>query len=582
MNTNKIIKGITILLIGLAIGWLVKPASSESNQANEGITMEETKATIWTCSMDPQVRQPEPGKCPICGMDLIPLDSGDDDDDPTEIKMSPTAMQLANIQTMIIGTGSPIKEVRVNGKVQADERLIYSQASHLEGRVEQLAINFTGEPVSKGQRIASIYSPNLVTAQEELFSARKIKDSQPALFEASKQKLKNWKLTDEQVEQIAKSDKAQENFPILADVNGIVLDKMVNLGDYVMRGMPLYKVVDLSKVWVQFDVYENDMPWVRVGSTVDFTVQSLPGQKFSARIVFIDPIIDPMNRVAKARVEINNSGAKLKPEMFATGIVKTQIGTKGKELMAPKSAVLWTGERSVVYVKISDERGVRFTMKEVELGPLTAEGFLIKKGLDSGTEIAVNGAFSIDAAAQLAGKRSMMNPEGHTVKLAHDHGTNTAATLPKVELNKQAKSALIPLFDNYFKLKDALVQSNNINALKVSKELKATFDKIDMSLFIGDAHNHWMNHSGEAIKELNKIASSKNVDESRKIFKTLSAQMVSIARVFGPFESSFYIQHCPMADNNSGADWLSLDKEIKNPYFGDKMLKCGKTTETIK
>lgn len=588
MKNNKItrstiITAIVMLALGLLIGWLIKP--SHGHEASNNSTIQQSNNQIWTCSMDPQVRQSEPGKCPICGMDLIPLEEGAADGDPLEVKMSPNAMALANIQTAVVGYGSPVREVRMNGKVQPDERLKFSQVTHLDGRVEQLAVNFTGEPVRKGQRIASVYSPELVTAQQELFSALKIKDMQPGLFTAAKQKLKNWKLSDQQIEQIIAAGTPQERFPIHADVSGIVLEKMVNLGDYVMRGMPLYQVVDLSRVWVLFDVYESDMAWAKVGSMVEFTVQSLPGENFKGKITFIDPVIDPMTRVAKARVEIANPGGKLKPEMFATGVIQSQLAVKKDKLIVPKSAVLWTGERSVVYEKRTTDAGVTFVMREIKLGPLTGDGYVVTEGLEPGTEIAVSGTFSIDAAAQLAGKPSMMNPAGGAVMTGHQHGggsSSTAAPAQSMEVSKQAKSAVKQLFDFYFPMKDALVKGDLATAKKQAADLKNAFDKTSMSLFTGPAHDHWMKHSGAAIAELNKITAAKDVETARKHFKPFSALMVVLAKAFGPFGETVYVQHCPMADGNTGADWLSLDKQILNPYFGDKMLKCGKVTETIK
>lgn len=541
INRSTLLIAVIMLAVGLLIGWMVKPSGS-GHEGHELAVTESSSSSTWTCSMHPQIRQPESGQCPICGMDLIPLedDGAQGEGDRMEIKMSPAAIQLANIQTATVGYGMPTREVRMNGKVQPDERLVSTQVTHLDGRVEQLAINFTGEPVRKGQRIASVYSPELVTAQQELFSALKIKDMQPALFNAAKQKLKNWKLTDAQIEEIIASGKPQERFPILADVSGIVLEKKVNLGDYVMRGMPLYDIVDLSRVWVLFDVYESDIPWAKVGSTVDFTIQSLPGENFKSKITFIDPVIDPMTRVAKARVEMSNPGGKLKPEMFASGIIKTQLAAKKDLLIVPKSAVMWTGERSVVYLKHTTGAGISFVMREVLLGPLTGDGYVVKEGLQAGEEIAVNGAFSIDAASQLAGKPSMMNPK----------------VLTK------------PVLDRYFPLKDALVKGDLAAAKKQAGELKVAFGETGMSL--------------DAVDALDKIAGARDLEEARKHFKPLSGQMVALAKSSGSFGETVYVQHCPMADNNTGADWLSLEEQIRNPYFGDKMLKCGSVTATIK
>lgn len=577
LNRTNLLLAFGLLAAGILVGWFIKPTPSP--ELPPAATAETGKPTIWTCSMDPQVRQHEPGKCPICGMDLIPLDEGNADGDPLEVKMSPTAMQLASVQTAVVGYGMPARELRLTGKVATDERLVYSQVSHLSGRVEQLAVNFTGETVRKGQTLATLYAPELVTAQEELFAALKIKDMQPGLFQAAREKLKNWKLTEAQIDQILADGKPRERFPILADVGGIVLNKRVNLGDYLMRGMPLYDIADLSRVWVLFDVHESDMPWIRVGSTLSFTVASLPGETFQGRVAFIDPVINPATRVATARVEMANPGARLKPEMFASGIVKTQMSGNKKDLMAPKSAVLWTGERSVVYKKTTNGQGVNFTLQLVTLGPLAGDGYVVRSGLQPGDEIAVSGAFSIDAAAQLAGKPSMMNPDGGAPPAGHQHG---APSTPSAGASPKAKDAVQRLFAPYYSLKDALVKTDFAAAQKQAGALRRAFEQTDMGLFKGAAHDHWMANSGQALSLLKKMAAAGDIEAVRREFKPLSARMVALAREFGPFGETIYVQHCPMADEDSGADWLSSEREVRNPYFGDKMMKCGQVTETIK
>ncbi len=570
-KTKKLLTGLLILAAGILIGWLVKPATTGGypHETDHGSGVE---PATWTCSMHPQIRQSEPGKCPICGMDLIPLEeeTAQGGGDPTEIRMSATAMQLANVQTAVVGYGIPTREVRMNGKVQPDERKRFTQVTHLEGRIEVLTVNFTGESVRAGQKLAEIYSPELVTAQEELFSAARIRDMQPGLYQAAVQKLKNWKLTDQQIQTIIDAGKPQDRFPILADVSGIVLNKKVNLGDYLMRGMPLYDVVDLSGVWVLFDVYESDMPWAKVGSLVEFTVPSLPGERFQGKITFIDPVINPVTRVAAARVEMPNPGGKLKPEMFAEGLVKTRLGSRRENIIIPRSAVMWTGERSLVYLKRNAGAGTAFRMREVELGPLTADGYLVVKGLEAGDEVVVNGVFTVDAAAQLAGKPSMMNPGPE----------EEASTLP-AEANPGAKSKIKALFDLYFPLKDALVKDDLRSARKQAADLIKAFSQTDKRLFTGLALAQWMKNSSPAAESLTRIAGAGDVEEARKFFKPLSGQMVALAKAFGPFGETVYVQHCPMADNNTGADWLSLDEQILNPYFGDKMLKCGSVTDKI-
>ena len=588
LNRSTVIIAISTLAIGLILGWLIFGGSEKSSENERIHNAGEAKETIWTCSMHPQIRKNEPGDCPICGMDLIPLESETNEVDPMAVSMSPTAMQLAQVQTMTVGRGNTNKSLRLTGKVQADERLLYTQSSHIPGRIEKLTVNFTGDFVKEGQVIAYIYSPDLVTAQEELFEARKIKETQPALFNAAKEKLKNWKLTNDQIEQILASNKTIEQFPVLANVSGYVTKKMVNLGDYIKQGDALYEVADLSQVWILFDVYESDLSWIEKGDPVSYTIRSFPGKTFNGRISYIDPVIDPKTRVAKARIQTPNPGLLLKPEMFVSGTIKTSTTTDNTSLTVPKTAVMWTGRRSVVYVMRTSAQGVSFLMREVTLGPELGESYVIEKGLQAGEEIAINGTFSIDAAAQLAGKPSMMNPEGGVAMTGHNHGgdqttqmTSTSVASNQFAISSEAKEALKPLFSRYFEMKDALVNDNFEKAKEAGTMLKSTLEKIDMNLFEDDAHSSWMQQSNTLATALEHINHLNDIKTVRDQFKNISSSIVAIAESFDPVSYSLFIQHCPMADSNKGADWLSQEKEIQNPYFGESMLTCGEVTKTI-
>ena len=593
MNTkNKnIIKMAGILLFGLLLGWLIF-GGNNSNENMDAQATEQNKNTIWTCSMHPQIRQSEPGNCPICGMELIPLDSDQGETDPRSIQMTENAMKLANIQTLIVGKKEANKELRLNGKVQVDERKLYAQSTHIPGRIEQLNINFTGEKVNRGQTLAMVYSPELVTAQEELLQANGIKESQPELFHAAKEKLRNWKIGENTINKIITTGKPIQRFPITADVSGIVTAKKVELGDYVDRGMSLYEITDLSAVWVMFDIYESDMPWVKVGQKVTYTIQSLPGKTFEGKISFIDPFINPQTRVASARVEVKNTGNSLKPEMFVSGILKNdQNKTVSEEIVIPKTAVMWTGERSVVYIKANEGNMVNFKLREVTLGPSLGDAYIIKNGLSNGEEIVVNGTFTVDAASQLAGKPSMMNPEGGTISTEHDHGGNQVQNSTysseynigkSISINNNAKASLQPLYDEYFAMKDALTNDDLKAAKKYGSNMLKTLENIDTKLFKGDSHNFWMNQNNDIKKAMEHIEHFKKIEEVRNAFQPVSKSMVMLSNTYKPLGKDIFVQYCPMADNNKGANWLSLSKEIKNPYFGKAMHSCGEVTTVIK
>ncbi len=430
---NKWIKPALYVAGGLILGWLVfhnsKPTTISEGDAVHQHSENEKVNEIWTCAMHPQIRMDKPGDCPICGMELIPVKSATAEIDPDAVQMTEEAIKLAEVQTTIIGRQNAEKEVSLYGKIQADERRIKTQAAHVPGRIEELLISFTGETVRKGQVIARIYSPAMITAQEELLQARQLVPAQPALLEAAREKLRQWKLSNEQIASIEQSGKAQTVFDVTSNVSGIVLTKRVNQGDYVQQGAALFEVADLSNVWVLFDAYESDLPWIKKGNNVAFTLQSIPGRKFSGKITFIDPVINPATRVALVRVEASNPGGILKPEMFVNGTVTSALPKYNEGIVIPQSAVLWTGPRSVVYVKIPDAKEPEFLMREIELGPALSNAYVVLSGLKEGEEIVTNGTFAIDASAQLAGKPSMMNPEGNQISSGGMAGMDMSETV---------------------------------------------------------------------------------------------------------------------------------------------------------
>ncbi|PCJ81215.1 MAG: efflux transporter periplasmic adaptor subunit [Bacteroidetes bacterium] len=561
-------KYLAILIAGVVLGALFfGGVFSNDEQESHSTTNEEVGHVdeVWTCSMHPQIRQSEPGDCPICGMDLIKLHTEDNlSGDPLSISMSETAIKLANIQTSVINKHTPKMEVRVNGTVKFDERHLFTQSAHISGRIDDLLVNFTGESVEKGDVLAQIYSPELVSAQEELFQAYKIKDTQPELYRAARGKLLNWRLTDDQIDGVLENGSPRSQIPVLSDVSGVVIKKMLNLGDHVNKGQSIFEVADLSKVWVLFDVYESDLKWVKEGDDIEFSIKSQPGVIFNSTIAFIDPVINPKTRATTIRIEISNNNLNLKPEMFAVGTIFSSISES--YLTVPKSAVMWTGKKSVVYVKQESEYGLVFKMKEVILGASLGDSYAIEEGISVGDEIATNGTFSIDAAAQLAGKPSMMSfsPE----------------ITDKAPVSVQTE--LVPLFHKYLDLKEALVNDNFEESVEYSKSLFEMTKNIDMESFRGDNHMVWMEHSKLLLPIIDVFTLSKDIIKAREIFTSLSNEFISIAVDLGPFDEILFVQHCPMANDNTGGDWISDVNSISNPYFGSAMLKCGKVTLEIK
>lgn len=446
--SSKTVQAISFVVIGLLGGWLLfSPPAAETDHNHSSAEIVEKQT--WTCSMHPQIRKDEPGQCPICAMDLIPLRSSGSSSNaelPADaMQMSEEAIALANIQTSQVSRENPVKEVLLYGVITPDERGLQSQTAHVAGRIEQLFVDFTGETVQKGETLATIYSPELFTAQQELLEALKLKASQPQLVEAAREKLRLWKVTDEQISEIESSGKVSSTVEIKSNTSGIVISKKVSQGDYISSGGVLFDVANLSKVWAMFEAYEVDLAFLKVGDKLTFTLQAIPGKNFTGKISFIDPILNKTTRTARVRVEVANPNSELKPEMYATATVTARLQQYNNQIVIPQSAVLWTGKRSIVYVHVSGYDTPTFQLREVELGPSLGNSYVILSGLKDGEMIVSNGAFAIDASAQLEGKRSMMNTEtskpltgheGHNINSNTSSGSNkTQHTMLKVEGN---------------------------------------------------------------------------------------------------------------------------------------------------
>jgi len=581
-----------VLAIGLLLGWILFGGSSSEEASHNHDALAETNQ-MWTCSMHPQIMQPESGDCPICGMDLIPSENSSEGLSADQFKLTQNAMALANIQTSIVGnSNTEVNASKLSGKIVVNEEANAVQVSYFSGRIERLNVSFTGEEVRKGQLLATIYSPELYAAQQELITAASLKESQPALYKAVRNKLKLWKLSENQINQIEASGNVKENVPVYATVSGTVTEKLVEQGDYIKQGHPLLKIANLNTVWGNFDVYENQIDRFIKGQEVIVTTNAYPNKEFKGKVDFIDPVLNTKTRTVTLRVVLNNQNDVFKPGMFVQATIKgSLVDNEDHVLTIPSSAVLWTGERSVVYIKTNPDQPV-FEMREVVLGNQVGDVYEVLEGLFVGNEIVTNGTFTVDAAAQLQGKKSMMNKEGGKTTTGHEghlgmddtasvNNENPSNRNERVKVSKGFQNQLKAVFDDYIKLKDALVKDDSKNVVGESKRLLDNLSKVDMKLVTDkEAHLHWMSLEKEIKATTTSISKTSNIKEQRNHFKHLSSYLTNAIEVFGIHEKVYH-QFCPMADNNKGAYWLSKEKKVINPYFGDAMLTCGEVKQVI-
>jgi len=570
---KKYIIYIGILVVGVLLGSLFFGGSTESTSDGHNHETSQNENQMWTCSMHPQIMQPEAGDCPICGMDLIPAETSEDGLAANEFKMSENALALANIETTIVSRNSgESTSINLSGKIKANEKKEAIQTAHFGGRIEKLFINTTGEKVYKGQQLALVYSPALVTAQKELLTALEVKNSDPEIYKAVRNKLKLWKLSEKQIQNIESSKSIIENFPIYANVNGVVTMKMVDEGNYVKEGQGLFMIADLSTVWADFDAYENQLSSISVGDKISLVTNANPNDEIIAKVTFIDPVLNTKTRTVIVRTELSNKDNQLKPGMFVKGSISSgNEVSETKILLVPKSAVMWTGKRSVVYIKKKGDEPI-FEMKEVTIGNEVGKQYEVIEGLVENDEVVTNGTFTVDAAAQLQGKKSMMNnsDDSDDSKLPQEE-----IKVERVEVVKEFQNQLKDVYESYLKMKDALVKDNFKLSIEVIAEVESNLSKVSMKLLKDQqAHQEWMKFQKEIEVALSNMKDVKDIKDIRHHFMALSDNLTYGVQMFG-VNQKVYRQFCPMANNDKGAFWLSKEEHIQNPYFGDMMLKCG-------
>ncbi len=621
MKTKQLIIAITILLLGFVAGLYLSPDSSESVSTTMDVVTP-AKATIWTCSMHPLIQQPNPGDCPICGMDLIPLinDSGADDG-PRTLSMSDSSRALADIQTTLVKQEYPVAEVRLVGQLDYDETLEKSLTARFPARIDELFVNFTGISVKAGEHLAKVYSPDLLLAQRELLTAYRA-DPDGSITDVAKEKLRLWDLLPVQIDEIIERNEAKDHFVLKAPIGGVVVAKNVKEGDYVKTGEVLFRIVDLSNLWAELDAYESDLPWLRYGQDVVFSVEGVPGETFHGQISFIEPEVNRKTRTVAVRVNVPNPGGRLKPGMFVRSIVSARLAAGGKvyapefagkwispmhpevvkdgpgqcdvcgmdlvpaeslgyvdhvsgpaPIIVPSSAVLQTGKRAVVYVEKPNAERPTYDGREIVLGPRAGDNYIVISGLESGDRVVTNGAFKIDSALQIQAKPSMMNPSGGGQNPGHNHG-GEAPKSGQVDHSQHKGMTMLEISDElapkllspYLAMQSALA-SDALDTAKAQAK--------DMMEVTG--------HAGALPELLHNMLAAESLEAFRKpYFETLSNAMIAAVKANSDaFASGLYLMHCPMVYEDRGADWLQSDQKLMNPYYGSMMLHCGELKEAI-
>jgi len=613
------LKLLPVLVVGIAIGvvahWAFRPAQVSSREPASSSPQEQPSKQIayWTCSMHPQVHMSKPGLCPYCNMKLIPVynNAGDEMAGMREFTTSEAAKALMDIETAPVERKFVTAEIRMVGKVDYDESRLAYITAWVSGRLDRLYVDYTGVSVSKGDHMVYMYSPELLSAQEELLQAVKsaqrikpdnsdiVRDMTAGTLDAAREKLRLLGLSAEQIAEVEKRGSATDHITIYAPISGIVVHKNALEGMYVKTGTRIYTVADLSHVWVKLDAYESDLSWLRFGQQVEFTTVSVPGEVFKGTVSFIDPVLDPVTRTVKIRVDVPNNDGKLKPEMFVKAIVRANVAAGGKvmdpklagkwicpmhpsvikdepgncdicgmplvkteslgyvsaepkdsekPLVIPVTAALVTGTRAIVYVEVPNADKPTYEGREIVLGPRAGNYYIVRNGLEEGQRVVTKGNFKIDSALQIQAKPSMMTPEGGGSGGMHmnmDMGQGSKGKTPD-EKKSQMTTALSA--ESHQQLDSVIAASDTAtNAVKESDlskiqtafaELGKAIKAVDMKLLEGHIHKMWMEMSMRLDNDAVEGQQARTIEDAQRVAESLKTNISALKSKFGLMQNS--------------------------------------------
>jgi len=631
---------VAALVIGYRIG---RPAPEPVNMSvaadHDHGDAKPSEPQMYTCSMHPSVRLPDPdAKCPICFMDLIPVTDDGGEGSELRVTMSESAAALSEIETAPVGRFFPTAEMRLYGKVTYDETSVARLTAYFPGRIERLFVNYLGVPVAEGDHMAEVYSPELIAAFEEFRQAKAAAETSTATSElvrsatldtlaAAREKLRLFGITPEQIASVESGSFDADRLKIFAPIGGVVTHLAVREGDYVQTGTPIATIADLSRLWLDIEAYESQLPMLRWGQRVTFTVEAHPGEVFEGRISFIEPMVDERMRTAAVRVAVDNPAGRLKPGMFASAVVRTRVAADGavvgdelagrwvspmhptivkdgpgqcdicgmdlvpaeslgvvgdptgveEPLVIPRSAVLFTGTRSVVYVEVPDTERPTYEGRSVVLGPRAGDFSIVREGLARDERVVVNGAFRIDSAMQIAAKPSMMTPAGGGGGDPHaGHGGMAGGAKPtmpeRVSVPDSFVFALKPVYAAYLDAQESLAADDLGGFSRAAADLRTAIGFIEEAGLVGEPLGEWR----RAAVRLRVEPGITDIAVARTKFEAMSEAVIALQRRFGHRGSeAWHVAHCSMAFDNKGADWLQRGEQVNNPYFGASMLRCG-------
>ncbi len=543
--------------------------------------------------MHPQIKRNDPNEvCPICNMALVELEGGEVEA-PEHLTLTSQQIQQAGVVTGPVLRRKLYREIDTAGRIDYDERRLAKITNGVSGksRIEKLHVSFMGQEVTKGEPLAELYSPELITAQHEYLSAMNAASRRSGdnfgiqLLKSARQKLKYQGLTDSQIDRLQNTREPSDRIVIHSPISGTVIQRAVQEGQYVSEGDVLFEVADLSHLWVLADIYEDELPLVAVGAPVQLSVRALPAHTFDGTVAFIDPRVEQQTRTVPVRIDVPNPDGELIPGMFARALVRHELGPV---LAVPENAVLSSGQRSVVLLKLGEGRfqprevklGNKWlyslvkdngTSRDLEFGNSRLRYHEVLAGLSAGDEVVTSGAFLLNAESQFQSVLTKMLPPASE--------QTTLEQLVGEPLAKRVRETL----DAYFKL-SATLGEDRLDQVAVRAESLAK-----ISTALSEEANANVPNLADSARRVADLSSAltgqtpKDLHEARTGFGRITRELVKLLADNGGktlLGKELFIFECGMSKVGY-EKWLSPIPEVHNPYMGQKMFQCGTKLNTL-
>lgn len=567
---NTIIKYLIIVFI----------TSLSACDSKKGKDQTDLAKQTYTCPMHPQIVRDKPGTCPICGMDLVAVTAGGD---KTEVTLSESQIELANITTQRVSMNDIGSSLLLNGRLKADETQTEIVSTRVPGRLDKIFIKETGATIVKGQVIYEIYSELLLTFQQEFLLALEQVNSidskrYQSYLQASKKKLWLYGMTEAQINELSNTKSTNPRIQFVAPVSGIITEIMVSEGQYVAEGAAIYRLEKLSKLWVEAELYPREASLIKLGGPVTIYVNGFENQPLESTVNFLSPEYRQGSQIFLLRAILANPAYQYVPGMQAEIVFEH---SKKKALTLPADAVIREENGNHVYKKIGNGK---FKAWMVSTGVENFNKVEITEGLVEGDTIVVTGAYLLYSEIVLKKGANPMAGHNHVGTLVQSTDASPGISVKEELLSVDPKFSqqLGAVLTPYLKVKDAFVASDAQAASIQIHDVVTTLQKVDMSLLKGDAHMKWMEQLRRIESSVKLIQASKDIEFQRAAFSQLTIALYTSIKIFGIEGLHAYYQYCPMAFDSKGAHWFSREEQISNPYFGEQMLRCGETKETLK